>query len=132
MIDDHLLRVERWMPSTFTCYIAAVCAFATVLVFSKKRLAFIEHCNQIPGPPAPIPLIGNALELPRNPDGMCNSKKIYFVLEKFRKNQKTIDQMKEKFLFWRVIYDWAKSFEILNKKYFHVIIRNDASWNCKF
>ena len=69
MIDDNLLQLDRWKPSTFTAYIAAVSAFVALCVFSKKRLAFIEHCNQIPGPPAPLPLVGNALELIRDPDG---------------------------------------------------------------
>nr|CAH0113244.1 unnamed protein product [Daphnia galeata] len=68
MLDDHLLKVNGWMPSTFTVWLATFFTFVAICVFSKKRLAFIEHCNSIPGPPAPIPLLGNALELMRDPD----------------------------------------------------------------
>ena len=72
MLDDHLLKVNGWMPSTFTVWLATFFTFVAICVFSKKRLAFIEHCNSIPGPPAPIPLLGNALELMRDPDGNNN------------------------------------------------------------
>jgi hypothetical protein len=34
-----------------------------------KRRRFIERCNLVPGPPAPLPLVGNALEIMREPDG---------------------------------------------------------------
>lgn len=72
MIDDNLLQFERWKPSTFTFYIAAVSVLVVLCVFTKKRFAFIEHCNRIPGPPATLPLVGNALELIRDPDGEIN------------------------------------------------------------
>lgn len=69
MINESMLKVDRWMPSTFTVWMAAFVAFVAVCIFSKRRLAFIDHCNSIPGPPAPLPLVGNALELLRDPDG---------------------------------------------------------------
>ena len=83
MIDDNFLRVDRWMPSTFTFYIAAVSAFVALGVFSKKRLAFIEHCNKIPGPQAPLPLVGNSLELIRDPDGITRNN-FYLKITDYR------------------------------------------------
>ena len=90
MIDDNFLRVDRWMPSTFTFYIAAVSAFVALCVFSKKRLAFIEHCNQIPGPPAPLPLVGNALELLRHPDGTSFNKMWTFRINVYQWEKKVL------------------------------------------
>ncbi|XP_057365879.1 cytochrome P450 4c3-like [Daphnia carinata] len=67
MLDENL-KVDRWMPSTFTVWMATFFTIVAICVFTKKRLAFVEHCNSIPGPPAPLPLLGNALELLRDPD----------------------------------------------------------------
>ena len=47
-------------------------AFVTLLMACTayhKRRRFIERCNLVPGPPAPLPLVGNALEIMREPDG---------------------------------------------------------------
>lgn len=79
MIEDHLLKSERWMPSSFTVYLIAVFSFFAIFVLSKKRLDFISLCNRIPGPPAPLPLLGNALELLRDPDGKKVPHKMLYV-----------------------------------------------------
>ena len=69
MIEESLPRSDRWMPSSFTIYLTAIVSIVAICVASKKRLAYIDFCNRIPGPPAPLPLLGNALELLRDPDG---------------------------------------------------------------
>lgn len=82
MIEESLPRSDRWMPSSFTVYMAAVFAVIAISVASKRRLAYIQVCNRIPGPPAPLPLLGNALELLRDPDGKLYS----FIPETYDSN----------------------------------------------
>ena len=57
-------------------------AFVTLLMACTayhKRRRFIERCNLVPGPPAPLPLVGNALEIMREPDGQYFFSPFYCV-----------------------------------------------------
>jgi cytochrome P450 family 4 len=70
MAVERLVDLGQWLPGTVTLWMFSVVLVMMAAFYAKKRRDFIVHCNSIPGPPAPWPILGNAMELLLDPDDM--------------------------------------------------------------
>jgi len=70
MAVERLLFLSIGLPSWSTVWAVVIFLLVMAAFYAKRRSIFVEYCNRIPGPPAPWPLIGNAMEFPFNSDDM--------------------------------------------------------------
>ena len=63
------LTLAALQPSAASWLVLATALAAALLAAVYKRWRFVDRVGRVPGPPAPWPLIGNALDIFRDPDG---------------------------------------------------------------
>ena len=58
---------HHWQPSVFSCYLLATIVSSWIVASYQTRRRFVARCDRVPGQ-TPLPVVGNVLELPRDPN----------------------------------------------------------------